>query len=182
MGQLLTLDLATHTGWACGPVGDVADCVYGTIKLKPTGDEIGPFLDQFGLALDALIKEHSVTTVTFESPILRNLTNIVTLRKLYSLAGITELVCHQHYLPVREANLSHIRKHFIGVSRAPKDVPSKNSRAWIKDKTIEQCQRLGWSPKDDNQADALALRSYVIKTRTGREHEALAGELFGGAS
>jgi hypothetical protein len=45
-----------------------------------------------------------------------------------------------------------VRVHFIGSTR--------HKRAEAKALTINACHRLGWTPTDDNAADALALWHY----------------------
>ncbi len=58
-----------------------------------------------------------------------------------------------------------IRRHFIGSCRAPKEIPQKERRAWIKDSTVTMCRKRGFRPADDNDADALALFSYAMSRR-----------------
>lgn len=131
--------------------------------MPKTGEDIGRFLGHFRKWLGEAIEEMAPTEIMFESPILLGLTNITTLRKLYSLAGVTELVAFDYELPVREAGLSDIRKHFIGLTRAPKDIAGRAERQrFLKDRTIAECRRRGFRVASDDDADALALLSYAL--------------------
>lgn len=162
--RLLVLDLATHLGFAFGTEAGVIE--HGAYKLPSTGADIGAFLFAYRAWLMAALSRFApLDEVVFEMPILPDTTNIATLRKLYSLAGITELVVQDQRIGCSEANLMDIRRHFIGSPRAPRDVPVKERRAWIKDATMTMCRRRGFKPVDDNDADALAMFSLVMGLR-----------------
>lgn len=163
---LLALDLASKFGFAVGTPGGVI--AHGSHQLPSTGCDIGAFLFRYESWLRAAIARWGVEEVVFESPVLPAQTNIHTLRKLYSLCGLTELICSNGRIPVSEANLSHIRKHFVGVPRAPRTVPQAERRKWIKDATITECRRRGFRPVDDNDADSLALFSYTLAQKDRR--------------
>lgn len=163
---LLALDLASTLGYAVGTPGGVI--AHGSFKLPSTGCEIGTFGDAYWRWLDSALSRWSVGEVVFESPILPGKTNLTTLRKLYGLTLVTEMAAGRRHIPVREANLSSIRVHFLGVARAPASVPKPERRAWIKEATITQCRRLGFRPVDDNDADALALFSYTLAQKDRR--------------
>lgn len=156
---ILALDLATCFGWAYGSAerGPTASSSH---RLPKTGEEIGSFLSAFRGCLDSMIRDLQPDEIFFESPILRGkgTTSLGTLRKLYSLAGMTELVALDHGLVCREANISDICTHFLG-----KGYPRK--REARKAATIERCRSRGWQPKDDNHADALALLDYAFATK-----------------
>ena len=145
--RILALDLATATGWALwASWGEVE---YGTVRLPKTGEDVGRFLLAFEGWLAPRLTEWKVELVVFEMPILPQPTQMATLRKLYGLAGVTEMVAIRAGVDVCEKNLSTIRKHFIGCGTGPREV--------MKRLTVEECRRRGWDPEDDNAADALAL-------------------------
>lgn len=158
--KYLCLDLATVTGFTFGDEAGVQ--AHGSFRLPSTGVDIGGFLFAYQEWLHAGLARWQPDQIVFESPILPATTSIVTLRKLYSLCGITELIASNRHIPVREANLTHIRLHFIKVARAPKTVLVKDRRAWIKARTVAECRSRGFRPADDNDADALALFSYTL--------------------
>ena len=158
--KLLALDLATHLGFAFGDEFVVER--HGSYRLPKTGENIGKFLAEYIEWLDVEIDATRPDQIVFESPILPATTNLATCRKLYGLCGITELKAQHRGVECREANLMDIRRHFIGMARAPSAVLKEHRRAWIKDRTQSVCRSKGFLPCDDNAADALALFSYVM--------------------
>lgn len=160
--RLLSLDLSTHTGWSCGSLLP-QPVTHGVLHLPKTGEDIGRFLSAFREWLGHAIEELAPTDIVFESPILRGKTSLAALRKLYGLAGVAEMVALDYEIPIQEASLSAIRKHFIGTSKAPKDIIGDDKRrAWLKAHTVSECRRRGFRVADDNDADALALLSYAL--------------------
>ena len=164
--RTLCLDLATQFGFA---VGDQCGVVaHGSHKLPSTGNDIGAFLYSYQSWLSSAISRWEPGEIVFESPVLPANTQLNTLRKLYSLCGVTELIAGNRQIPVREANLSSIRLHFVGVARAPKAIPAKERRQWIKDAVMLECRKRGFRPADDNAGDALALFSYTLAQKDRR--------------
>lgn len=162
--RLLALDLATATGWACGTFDRPVS--HGVFKAPKTGQDIGRFLAYFRKWLGEAIEQMGPTEILFESPILTGIKNLTTLRKLYSLAGVAELVAFDYELPIAEANLSSIRVHFVGMRCAPKAILGKEKRRqWIKARTVAECRKRGFRVADDNDADALALMSYGLSLK-----------------
>lgn len=160
--RILALDLATRFGWSCGSL-EPNPIAHGVIALPKTGEDIGRFLAAFRDWLGHAIEELGPTEIVFESPILPAATSLAATRKLYSLAGVTEMVALDYGIPIREANLTDIRKHFIGTARAPKTITTPElRRRWLKDQTVEQCRRRGFRVADDNDADSLALLAYAL--------------------
>lgn len=170
------LDLATITGFCVGDETRVEE--HGSFRLPSTGSDIGAFLHAYRQWLVFGVNRWKPNEIVFESPILPGTTNLHTCRKLYGLTGFTELIARDHAIPCREANLTDIRGHFIGVPRAPKHVKCGPAckrkrcghckaarRKWIKETTITACRNLGFRPDDDNDADALAGFSFVLSTR-----------------
>lgn len=160
--RILALDLATKFGWACGsPGGD--PYTFGSVQLpKGTGDDLGRFLQPYRDWLNMALDEMDPTEIVFESPILPGTTNIATVRKLGSLCGVTELVAVDRKIPVREAGMQDVRKHFIGTTKAPKQLPQKKRRQWLKDLVVSTCIKRGFNVTDDDQGDAVALLDYMV--------------------
>lgn len=152
-------DLATCTGFAIGSSG--GEPVYGAHKLPRTGRDYGHFGDAFAVWLRGMLDEHKIGLVVYETPILPATTNIETLKKLYSLGTVCEMVCRRANIDVMETDMQTVRSHFIKVTRAPKDVEPKKRRAWMKARIIAECHARGWQPEDDNAADALSIWSFA---------------------
>lgn len=174
--SIMCLDLASTFGFAIGDAAGVQ--AHGSFALPSTGANYGLFLKHYRRWLEAAIEKYQPKEICYESPILSPTTSIHTLRKLYSMGPRTEEIAQEHGLITSEANLTHIRVHFVGHARAPKTVVCKagcrakqcgrcraERRKWIKDTTITTCRRAGLRPEDDNDADALALFSFVMSTR-----------------
>jgi len=53
------------------------------------------------------------------------------------------------------------RSHFLGLVHAPKQVPRKQRRAWLKARAQDRVRELGWGDVSEDQADALGLLSYL---------------------
>lgn len=148
-GVILTLDLATATGWACGAPGD-ADPRFGHVTLPSTGENIGGFAAAFAAWLNAKLDEVSPQLVVFEAPILPRKTSLATLRKLHFLPGRTEEICHDRGIMCREGRASSVKKLFTGYGFAKKA------------DTISIARRYGWRVRTDDEADACALWAYSV--------------------
>lgn len=148
--NFLTLDLATRIGFTLGPLPERRFAI-GSHILPSTQDDIGGFLDAYLGWLRHMISEHDVYYIAFEMPILPKVTSLATLRKLYGLCGLTELVAlRANRLKCREANLGAVRKFMCGNAFAKKH------------RVVEMVEHYGYKVDDDDQADAVALRLYAI--------------------
>lgn len=182
--SLLTLDLATETGWcASGPGRKLA---YGLLRLPKTGDDIGLFLDAYDCWLEAACDEWDFDLIVFESPILPRarvdpksrkaviLTTLTTLRKTYGLANETERIARCRGIAYAEVHQQSHRKHFIGIGGGK---PGKEMKAMA----VAMCQALGLDIKDHNVAEAVAIHHHTttkqpsIYTPLPRELPALDG-------
>jgi Holliday junction resolvasome RuvABC endonuclease subunit len=152
--SLLALDLATRLGWAFRSAE--RRVTHGSHKLPETAEDVGRFLNAYDLYLNDLITFHGPTIVAYEAPWVGPDTHQNTARKLLCLAGHTEFVCRRRQIECREGNIPAVRKHFIGKGNAKRDEAKRL--------TMEVCRRRGWSPKNDDEADALALLDYGMHT------------------
>lgn len=147
---VLSLDLATRTGWCAARAGDPVR--VGTNRLPSTGKDMGTFLNAHLDFMERAIINHRPDVVVYESPILRSgNTQIATLRKLYSLAGVTEMACANHGLKVFEVHLQTAKAMLAGTGRAQKH------------EMIKAARRRGVDVEDDNQADAFAVFLVAVK-------------------
>ena len=90
-----------------------------------------------------------VTYCVFESPILPKQTSLATVRKLSGLAWHTEFVCHRRGIEVAEVNVMTI-KAFMG-------------NGWASKQDMDRAvRRYGFAPQSYDEADAIALRLYVL--------------------
>lgn len=150
--SLLTLDLATSSGWT---VGDVSDrhFLWGSHRLPSTGVDIGSFALAYNLFLNDMITRHGVDHIVFESPILPFAkTTLATVRKLTGLAWHTEFVARSAGIRIEEAHRQQVCA-FMGVRGRGKD---------LKRQMIDAVRAYGYEVINDDQADAVAIRFYSI--------------------
>lgn len=148
-GVILTLDLATNTGWACGAPGD-ADPRFGHVTLPSTGEDIGRFAMAYDQWLCEKLDADQPRMVVFEAPILPQRTTPVTVRKLSGLVWHTEFVCVRRRIMCREGRASSVKKLFTGYGFAKKA------------DTMSIARRYGWRVRTDDEADACALWAYSV--------------------
>jgi hypothetical protein len=162
MARLLSLDLATKTGWAFGTT-EAGDPVSGVLSLPKTGVELGPYLNDFAQWLNRLCIEHDVEQIVYEEPIMpMGSIRKDTLMKLYNLAGTAERVAHHRKVPVRSVDAGTWKKFFCGrggFGKSTKPYPP-----------IIKCREYGWQPKDDNEADAIGLWFYGCAVLSPKEY------------
>jgi hypothetical protein len=148
----LALDLATRSGWAFGSPGCRPAC--GSIDLPRGGGTaaLGAVNAALADALGDLLKMHKPTRLIFEAPAMHMAGRSPhTARLLIYLAGVTELVAYRWSLPCFEAQVQTVRAKLA--------IKRREGEQW-KPAVIRWCQAQGWQPRDDNQADALALLAY----------------------
>lgn len=148
---VLALDLATRVGWA---TDGLAGPIHGTRQL-PKGDRAAA-LYMMGRFLKTKVSESAPDLIVFETPVMTGPGLIMaeaTARLLIGMAGVVEAICHSMRIEYADVPVNTIRKFFTDNGRAKKaDV-------------LERCHQIGWSPKDDNEADALALWAYAKALR-----------------
>ena len=178
--RILALDLARLTGWSVGsPAGVEA---FGTHEFPQTQAWA---LGEYGLAARVtfrrMLQHVEPDHVVYESPILRSgkiktrnngsqfVSTVDTpqkLRKMYGLPFVLEIECFVAGIPVREANISSARSHFL-MGKIPKG--SEAAKAAVK----VMARRRGWAVRDDNEADSLAVLDYELAMKHPNEMAAL---------
>jgi Holliday junction resolvasome RuvABC endonuclease subunit len=145
--KILAYDLATRTGWCVGDALPGSERpAFGTHTLPSTGEDIGAFLDAALRKYRQDVGVYRPDLVVFECPVLPAETQIATLRKLYGLAGVVELLCRWTTIRCAEEHLGTIKKFVTGNGHATKA------------EVIFAVKTFGFAVgEDDNQADAIAL-------------------------
>ncbi|KZK83002.1 hypothetical protein PsAD13_03204 [Pseudovibrio sp. Ad13] len=164
----LALDLGVKTGWArwepglSKPVSGVFDCGakdkaggYGGRSLSFYGWLLGK-IESFGVTHLAI--EDELPAISGKPMNRGNEQWQPAQHRLCEMAAVA------NQIPYQKITMQKWRKHFIGRSVAPRGV--KNGRAWIKQQAIQRCKLLGWDPKDDNEAEALALMDFFRSTQS----------------
>lgn len=157
--RVIALDVASTTGFAIWPGEGWPQ--YGSQKFKAA--DLGERATEFADWLAATVAAHDITDVGVEPPVpvMSGNTNIETETWLKGAFLRVLEVAHRRRLNVWRVHESSWRSHFLGVTRAPKDVEAKKRRTWLKRVCIEECRARGFDPKDDNAADALGILSWV---------------------
>lgn len=160
--NILALDLATSTGFCKGDGTRLPQS--GCIKLPKTGDEVGRFLSAYKSQLVELTQ--GVDLVVFESPILPASTSFKTIRKLQSLAGITELYCFRQGLKCYEVANSKWKKNLLGEVKIPRSLKPVEKKQIIFDKI----KSLKFQPENFDEADAIGVWIYAITKGKGSQN------------
>lgn len=148
-GELLTLDLATRTGFCVGETNN-PNPTFGHIVLPSTGDDVGTFAIKYEDWLTDFVAWRRIGLCVFEMPILPKTTSLMTVRKLTGLAWETEQFCRRRGIKCREGRASSVKKFFTGSGKAGKL------------DTMAICRRYGWKVAVDDEADACALWAYSV--------------------
>ncbi len=149
----LALDLATRAGWAFGSPGSRP--VAGSIELPRGGGpgQLGAVNAALADALRDLLTLHEPARIVFEAPAMHMAGRSPhTARLLIYLAGVTELIAYRWEIPCFEAQVKTVRSK-LGIRKQEGDRDFKAA-------VMRWCRAQGHEPRDDNQADALALLAY----------------------
>lgn len=148
--MILALDLGTKTGWA--GVSLDKSIVSGT-KNFAQGKFAGGGM-RF-LAFDQWLNGEFngiITEVVFEA--VRRHIGTDAAHIYGGLLAILTKWCEQHSIPYQGVPVGTIKKHATGRGNAKKDEMIAAAKSW------------GFNPKDDNEADALALLRWRLAQKT----------------
>ena len=162
--KVLALDLSkSSTGWAlCDDESAMPDYGSWELGIKLTSD--GRVYANLHRRLSDLNSLGKIDAIFYEEALnpmnLNGKTNINSLRILSGLCAHTEswgyaMGCRI----IRPVNLQSWRKFYIG--KMDQGTKSKV----LKDYTMERCQQLGFSPKNDDESDALGILDYSYEYR-----------------
>jgi len=147
MKTILALDLGTTTGWA---LKSNALITSGTINFKSQRFEGGGmrFL-RFRRWTEEMLKDHKVTEVHFEE--VRRHVGTDAAHVYGGLMAQLTATCEECETPYQGVPVGTIKKFATGKGNAGKP------------EMIAAMRARGHLPKDDNEADALALLHFVIE-------------------
>lgn len=172
-------DIASQMGVAEGYAGEKPR-LY-TVRLASTDDDLD---DAFGRAVKWMAERLLVERpdrIIIEAPIPGSKKNGKTsARSVWLTVGLASCItgtAKAKRVPVRRANISSVRKHFIGIGNLPGDV--------AKPRTVRLCRALGWEPPNHDAADAGACWHWGC-AQFDREHvqsiERVRADVFNPAS
>lgn len=154
--MILSLDLATTTGWCAGVPG--GSPTYGHHRFAPEGSGEGRISLNALIWLDQTIGELKPGFVYAEAQYLPVAgrggkgARPEVVQRLYALRGFTAAMCEKHGARLVWVPAVTITKFFTAFGKWPKGEK--------KAATIRVCQMYGFSPAQNDEADALAIWLY----------------------
>lgn len=171
--DILALDLASTVGWAEGPPGELPRS--GIIKLGSAEATAGERYWAMFRWLWERLGAFKPAEIVYEAPLppafARGSTNVDTTAFLFGVPAVVETVAQARGVyRVTKANVQDVRGHFIGgrgfLYRGKPIVGRRNlASAEAKHCTMERCRELGITPATHDEADAIALHSYISAIR-----------------
>jgi hypothetical protein len=159
----LALDLATEAGWAAWDAAWPAPA-FGTLLLRSGAEELGFPMEKLRRFLNFMHAKTSLRGLFVEAPInprpkmkdgrMMLQTSMQTIKKLNAYAAMAEWWAYKLELPYRLVEQQDWRKHFLGKG-------SGRGIDW-KQLSKDRCKELGWSTKNDNEADAAGQLDYGL--------------------
>jgi hypothetical protein len=152
-GTILALDLGTTTGWALRSADGFI--TSGTLSLKPSRyDGGGMRYVRFRVWLDQLARDAGpIGAIHFEE--VRRHAGTDAAHVYGGLLATLTAWAETVGIPYQGVPVGTIKRHATGKGNAPKEAMIAAARA------------RGFSPADDNEADAIAILFWAIETRGG---------------
>jgi hypothetical protein len=152
-GTMLALDLATKTGWALRSAN--RQIISGTVSFRPSRyDGGGIRYLRFRSWLESLAADAGGIRVVHHEEVRRHLSTDAAHVHGGLLATLTSW-CEEHSIAYQGVPVGTIKRHITGKGNA-----SKQS-------VIAAVRERGFSPADDNEADAIAILLWAIDTLGG---------------
>lgn len=134
--NILALDIATKTGWK-------TKTASGTWDLKPNrGESEGMRVVRFKSKVKELVSMEGITIIAYERPAGMHKASIMVASEM---VGVLKDLCIEMNINLACYSAQQIKKFATGKGNAGKP------------EMIEAAKKLGYSPADDNEADAIHL-------------------------
>lgn len=146
---ILALDLGTHTGWALHQRDGTI--ISGTQHFTPSRFEGGGM--RF-LRFKHWLTETEQAAETIDAVFFEEVRRHAGVDAAHAYGGFLAHLtawCEHHSIPYRGVPVATIKKHATGKGNADKDA------------MIAAIRNKGFSPSDDNEADALALLDWALR-------------------
>lgn len=152
----LYLDLGTTMGW-CHDSYDGACVKFQPKKLEPPVTRF----NNFRAWLDAAFMTRPFNKVYYEE-VVANFNGSAAAKVYGGLECILIMFCDEYSIECIGVPVGSIKKHARTLLPVEKQINRKGHKIKMnKDLIIEAMYCTGYTPQDDNHADALALREYV---------------------
>ena len=136
MKKILSLDIATKTGWK-------TETSSGVWNLKPNrGESEGMRVVRFKAKVRELIQLENIDLIAYERPAGMHKSSIMVASEM---VGVLKDLCIELNIDSACYSASEIKKFATGKGNANKEA------------MIEAATKLGYNPQDDNEADAIHL-------------------------
>lgn len=145
--SILALDLGTKTGWALSFNGTIFSGTENFATSRFSGG--GMRFLRFRNWLDYIHDKTPVEGVFFEE--VRRHLGVDAAHVYGGFLAHLSAWCEDHQIPYQGVSVGIIKKHATGKGNASKD------------EIISAMKMKGFDPKDDNEADALALLDFSLK-------------------
>lgn len=134
--NILSLDIATNTGWK-------TKTSSGTWNFKPNrGESEGMRVVRFKARVKEIIKLEEINLVAYERPAGMHKSSIMVASEM---VGVLKDLCIELGVELSCYSAPEIKKFATGKGNANKEA------------MIKAAQELGYTPSDDNEADAIHL-------------------------
>lgn len=144
--NILSLDIATNTGWKTRTTS-------GVWNLKPNrGESEGMRVVRFKAKVKEIITTEEISLVAYERPAGFHKGSIMVASEM---VGVLKDLCIELGVDLACYSATEIKKWATGKGNAKKDA------------MIKAAVDLGFSPKDDNEADAIHLYNMVYNEING---------------
>ncbi|WP_194094584.1 hypothetical protein [Marivivens aquimaris] len=164
VGPILFLDLATTTGWCDGLPVKGEKPQSGSVRLAYQGATPGEKYDALVQFIGARFAVTRYQYLVWEAPLdprsMGGKTNVNTARTLITLAGICDLLATSYGVRPYEVHVSTVKSFILNGRRV--------TGAQKKTAIIEAVTAAGYSPSDDNEADAIAGWLFAANKLAGR--------------
>jgi hypothetical protein len=146
---ILTLDLGTQMGWAMKSQSQILSGTQSFKDTRFTGGGMRFYLFQKWLM--SIHSTGSISEVWYEEVARHGINNQTAVAHTYGgFLATLQIFCEDNKIPYQGVPISTIKKHITGKGNANKQM------------VIDAIKLKGFDPKDDNEADALAILDYVL--------------------
>lgn len=143
MKNILALDIATVTGWK-------TKTTSGTWNLKPNrGESEGMRVVRFKAKVKELVRLESINLIAYERPAGMHKASIMVASEM---VGVLKDLCIESQIDLACYSAPEIKKHATGKGNANKEA------------MVQRAKELGFSPADDNEADAIHLYNLAVSS------------------